>query len=65
MSVWVAVPVAPPQAVEDLEREAEKVITLISVEPFFAVGQFYRDFSQLTDQDVMGFLERSRRHHEK
>lgn len=60
-AVIVAVPVAPPESVRALEREVDKVVCLVVFEPFFAIGQFYEDFSQVSDEEVIEFLKRSRR----
>ncbi len=51
----VAVPVAPYEAVKRLEKEAE-VIVLYVPEYFYAVGQFYEDFHQITDEEVISAL---------
>ncbi|QFI69761.1 phosphoribosyltransferase [Sinorhizobium alkalisoli] len=54
--IVVAVPVAPPDAVAELEREADEVICPLQPRMFGAIGYFYRDFDQLTDTDVMSLL---------
>lgn len=51
----VAVPVASYEAVKRLEKEAE-VIALYIPEYFYAVGQFYEDFRQVTDEEVISAL---------
>lgn len=51
-----AVPVAPPETVRKLRAEADEVVCVETPEPFYAIGQFYHDFRQLTDQDVLRFL---------
>lgn len=55
--VVVAVPVAPPRALETLCREADEVVCAVSREPFLSVGRFYSDFSQLEDAGVRTLLE--------
>jgi len=50
--IVVAVPVAPPDTVNRLRREADEVICLESPELFMAIGQFYVEFSQLSDEAV-------------
>lgn len=55
--VMAALPVAPLDTLEKLETEADSVIVLETPEPFFAVGQFYQDFPQLTDEEVTELLE--------
>ena len=54
--VIVATPIASPRAVARLRREADAVIVLESPETFLAIGQFYDDFGQLTDDDVVRIL---------
>ncbi len=57
--VILAAPVAPPSSLLVLAEVADEVICLATPEPFFAVGQFYRDFSQTSDEDVVQLLERA------
>lgn len=52
----LAVPVAPPDTVEKLRREADKVICLHTPSPFWAVGAFYLNFEQTTDEEVQALL---------
>jgi predicted phosphoribosyltransferase/dienelactone hydrolase len=54
--VVLAVPVAPPATARDLAREADEVVALAEPEPFLAVGAFYEDFTQTTDDEVAGLL---------
>lgn len=54
--VIVAVPVAPPDTLDRLSREADDVICLECPEWFWAVGAHYRDFRQLTDEEVVALL---------
>lgn len=58
--VWLAVPVAPSDTAEDMERIADRVVTLQTPRRFGAVGAWYRDFSQTSDQEVRSLLSRSR-----
>lgn len=53
----VATPVAPPETVEALRREADDVVCLETPDYLGAIGFFYRDFSQVTDADVSRVLE--------
>jgi len=57
--VVLAVPVAPPQALDRLRAEADDVVVLDTPSPFFAVGEWYRDFDQTTDRQVVDALARS------
>jgi predicted phosphoribosyltransferase len=54
--IVVATPVAPPDTVERLARDADEVVTLAEPEPFGAVGRWYEDFSQTTDDEVRRLL---------
>ncbi len=55
--VVVAVPVASAEAVGDLEQEADQVVTLLEPRWFSAVGQFYREFPQVDDEEVLELLQ--------
>lgn len=62
--IVVAAPVASHDALEYLRRMAAEVVVLGTPSPFYAVGQFYIDFQQVTDADVRQLLSaqgRSRR----
>ncbi len=55
--VVVAVPVAPASGCSAVRMEADEVISLAEPELFFAVSQWYEDFSQISDEDVHRLLE--------
>ncbi|ELZ77054.1 phosphoribosyltransferase [Haloferax larsenii] len=55
--VVLAVPVGPPNTVAELESECDDVVTIDSPEAFGAVGAFYRDFTQVTDEEAAAYLE--------
>ncbi len=55
-----AVPVAPRESLWKVSQEADRVVCLASPEPFYAVGLYYVNFEQLSDQDVVQYLERAR-----
>jgi len=57
--VILAVPVAPRSSLASLAEIADELVCLATPEPFYAVGQFYRDFSQTSDEEVVEFLERA------
>jgi putative phosphoribosyl transferase len=57
-SVVLAAPVAPYEAIEDLLADFDRVETLAIPDPFRAIGFFYADFSQTTDEEVLLALER-------
>ena len=52
----VAVGVAPPDALARLRTHADEVFCLQAPEDFSAVGQFYRDFGQVADNEVIALL---------
>lgn len=54
--IVVAVPVAPPETCERLADEVDEIICVATQEPFGAVGQFYDDFSEVKDEDVISLL---------
>lgn len=54
----IAVPLAPREILEDLNRAADKVIVLYTPEPFGAVGRFYHDFNQVSDDEVKEMMKK-------
>jgi putative phosphoribosyl transferase len=54
----MAVPVAPADTIARFRDAADRTICLATPEPFAAVGQFYADFAQTSDQDVIALLAR-------
>jgi putative phosphoribosyl transferase len=57
--VVVAVPVAPPSTCEELAELVHAVVAVITPEPFQAVGMWYEDFSQTTDEEIRQLLDNS------
>ncbi|MGZ4837629.1 MAG: phosphoribosyltransferase [Terriglobales bacterium] len=57
--IIVAVPVASRATCDQLREEGNEVVCATTPEPFYAVGQWYKDFSQTTDEEVRELLERS------
>ena len=57
--IVVAVPVAPPDTVDVLRSEADEVVCLAAPEPFRAIGCWYVEFPQLSDEEVRARLARS------
>ena len=55
--VVLAVPVGPPGTIERLQAEADEVVCVETPPHFSAVGQFYADFAQVSDEAAMGYLE--------
>lgn len=58
--IILAVPVCAPDSARRLEAEVDEVICLERPENFYAVGAWYDDFAQLTDDEVLGILAMSR-----
>ena len=54
--IVVAVPTASPETCEEMKTKADDVICAITPEPFQAVGRWYQDFSQTTDEEVEALL---------
>jgi putative phosphoribosyl transferase len=54
-----AVPVAAPATCAEFESEVDHVICAVTPEPFWAVGQWYRDFSQTSDEEVRNLLRQA------
>ena len=55
----MAVPIAAPSTCAEMEDEADEVICAATPEPFRAVGLWYEDFTQTTDEEVRELLDRS------
>jgi putative phosphoribosyl transferase len=53
----LAVPVAPRETIEELRGEVDEVVCLETPQPFMAIGLHYRDFHQLSDEDVVAILD--------
>ncbi|MFA7095540.1 MAG: phosphoribosyltransferase [Gammaproteobacteria bacterium] len=60
-TITIAVPVAAADTCESLSEEADVTVCAITPEPFYAVGFWYEDFSQTTDEEVRELLERAQR----
>ncbi len=60
--IVVAVPVAAQQTCEEFRDEVDEVVCALTPEPFYAVGIWYEDFSQTTDDEVRELLERGSQH---
>jgi putative phosphoribosyl transferase len=54
--IIVAVPVAPPQVCTALQEQVDRVVCLSMLEPFYAIGFCYKDFAQVTDEEVQQLL---------
>jgi putative phosphoribosyl transferase len=56
-TIVLAVPVGSPDSVSRLREYADQVICLESPAIFYAIGQFYSDFHQLSDEEVIEYLQ--------
>lgn len=54
--IILAIPVGPPDTVEKLKKEVDRLICLSIPSLFYAVGQFYEQFEQTTDQEVVDII---------
>jgi putative phosphoribosyl transferase len=57
--VVIAVPVASRATCVQFQDEVDEVVCAVTPEPFYAVGNWYEDFSQTTDDEVRELLERA------
>ena len=58
--IVVAVPVAAPATCSELQAEVDRVVCAVTPEPFWAVGQWYQNFEQTSDEEVRELLRRAR-----
>jgi len=56
-AVVLAVPVAPPEALAEMGDLCDGVVCLAAPRDFRAIGQFYEDFHQISDEEVMAVLD--------
>ncbi|MDM9381352.1 phosphoribosyltransferase [Chlorogloeopsis sp. ULAP01] len=56
--IVVAVPVAPLATCQELQTEVEEIVCLSTPEPLYAIGLWYENFSQTTDEEVRELLAR-------
>ncbi len=56
----LAVPVAPTSTLEELSGLPDEIVCLQSHEPFYAIGLYYEDFRQVSDDEVIGILADAR-----
>ncbi len=54
--IYIATPVIAPSTLKELEKECDGIFYLISREPFYAVGQFYVDFSEVSEDSIKKLL---------
>lgn len=58
----IAVPVCPIEIMERLSVEADEIVCLYNPKPFYGIGEFYDNFEQTTDEEVIGLLKEGRMH---
>ncbi len=58
-SIVVAVPVAPPDSIDALRRKVDEVICPLQPTQFSSIGQWYEDFSQVSDEAVTKLLSQA------
>jgi len=58
--IIIAVPVASESAITKLSREVDEVVTVYVPEEFYGVGAFYDDFDQVSDEEVLFYLNKFR-----
>jgi erythromycin esterase-like protein/predicted phosphoribosyltransferase len=61
--IVVAVPVASPETCAEVGAEVDEIVCAVTPEPFFAVGIWYADFAQTTDEEVRQLLAAAEREH--
>lgn len=57
----VAAPVASQDSIEKIQEEVDELVILYEPELFYAVGQFFDDFSQVTDEEVIDIFNESKK----
>lgn len=57
--IVVAAPVAPIRTCNQLRSEADEVVCVLTPQSFYAIGQFYEDFSQVSDEEVLALLDQA------
>jgi predicted phosphoribosyltransferase len=55
--IVVGVPISAPSACEDLAADVDDIVCAVTPEPLYAVGLWYQDFSQTTDEEVRELLK--------
>jgi putative phosphoribosyl transferase len=57
--IVIAVPVGPPDTIEKFRQQVDEVICLETPAEFYAVGQFYQNFEQTEDEEVIAYLNKA------
>ena len=58
--IVIGVPVASQSAVQKLSKEVDEVVAVLIPDEFYGVGAFYEDFDQVSDEEVMFYLDKLR-----
>jgi putative phosphoribosyl transferase len=58
-TVVMAIPVGPASTIAEIQKDADQVICLHTPDSFYAIGQFYENFAQTTDDEVIKLLKLS------
>ncbi len=58
--IVLAVPVAPPETLDSLRAEVDDAVCLLAPEELYAIGEFYQDFKQVSDEEVVRLLDLAR-----
>jgi predicted phosphoribosyltransferase len=58
--IVVAVPIAAPETCDAFRAEVDEIVCAVMPDPFYAVGFWYEDFSQTSDEEVRDLLGRAR-----
>ncbi len=59
--IILAVPVSPPEAADRFRREVDEFLCLNELPGFYAVGAYYDDFEQITDQEVINLIQKAKK----
>jgi putative phosphoribosyl transferase len=57
--VLLAAPVAPPSTISAMRDVADEIVTVMAPESFYAIGEFYRNFTATSDEEVDALLRQS------
>jgi len=60
--IVVAVPTAAPSTCDEFKTEVDEIVCAETPQPFYAVGAWYQDFTQVTDEQVRDMLEQPAHH---
>ncbi|MGZ5248492.1 MAG: phosphoribosyltransferase family protein, partial [Flavitalea sp.] len=58
--IIIGVPVVSQSAVRKLSKEVDQIVSVLIPDEFYGVGAFYEDFSQVSDEEVLFYLDKLR-----